>query len=51
MSSKNLKVYKMQFITDLRRLLLNVKFPCQIKMTWKRSKDCSIQATNLHKRP
>ena len=38
MSSKNLKVYKMTFITELKRLFLNVKFACQIKMTWKRSK-------------
>jgi hypothetical protein len=37
MSNKNLKVYKIQFVTELRTLHLNVKFPCDIKMTWKRS--------------
>ena len=36
-SNKNLKVYKMLFITELRQLTMNVKFACKMKVTWKRS--------------
>jgi hypothetical protein len=36
-NNKNLKVYKMQFITDLKRLSMAVKFACKMKATWKRS--------------
>ncbi len=37
MSSKNLKSYKIQFITDLKTMFFNVKFPCSLKVVWKRS--------------
>lgn len=37
MSNKNLKIYKMQFITEVKKLYLNIKFPCNLKLTWKRS--------------
>ena len=37
MSNKNLKVYQIVFITEIKTLYLNVKFPCEIKMIWKRS--------------
>jgi hypothetical protein len=37
MSSKNLKVFKIQFITDVKTMHFNVKFPCSLKMIWKRS--------------
>ena len=36
-SNKNLKVYKMQFMTEIKTLHMNVKFNCKIKATWKRS--------------
>lgn len=37
MSNKHLKVYQIQFVTELRKLHFNVKFPCSLKVTWKRS--------------
>lgn len=37
MSNKNLKVYRIQFITEVQEMQFKVKFPCQVKMIWKRS--------------
>jgi hypothetical protein len=37
MSNKNLKVYRIQFLTEVKQMQFNVKFPCEIKMVWKRS--------------
>ena len=36
-SNKNLKVYKMVFLTHLQKLTMSVKFACKMKATWKRS--------------
>ena len=49
MSNKNLKVYKMLFITELRQMTMSVKFACKIRVTWKRSTLQCIQATNLRR--
>lgn len=49
MSSKNLKVYKMKFITELRKLTMNVKFACKIKATWKRSTVLLMQAVRAQR--
>ncbi len=37
MSNKNLKVYRIEFITEVQDMHFKVKFPCQVKMIWKRS--------------
>lgn len=46
MSSKNLKVFKIEFVTIVKTLHFNVKFPCQLKMIWKRSNE-SAETTTL----
>ena len=51
MSNKNLKVYKMQFVTEVKKLYLSIKFPCSIKLNWKRSHLLFIQANHLLKVP
>ena len=51
MSSKHLKVYQIQFVTELRKLHFNVKFPCSLKVTWKRSTTSLIKATKALKAP
>lgn len=37
MSSKNLKVYRTEFVTEVQHMNFKVKFPCQVKIVWKRS--------------
>ena len=51
MSNKHLKVYQIQFITELRKLHFNVKFPCSLKVTWKRSTVAPIKVTKALKAP
>lgn len=48
-SNKNLKVYKMLFITDLKQLNMAVKFACKIRVTWKRSNSSNIKVTKVLK--
>ena len=42
MSKKDLKIYRTEFVTEVQQMHFKVKFPCQVKLIWKRSKPFDI---------